>query len=88
MTTDWKFWIFVLQALVIFVNLVTFFAIKFNDFRHLRKQVEELDKKILNLTASVVKLGKDIVKINTRCEERSKLFYAKKNKEKVKPKEG
>jgi len=66
----WKIGLFVSNILTMLITTTAFIVIKFNDLTHLSRTVKDL-KEVLNKYQEEVKnMAKDIVEIQTRCEER------------------
>ena len=68
MSFDWKLGIFILQFLSIGVSLTTFFIIKFNDFRHLEKYVNEMKENQKEIYKTLDCLSKAVAKIEGKIE--------------------
>lgn len=60
---DWKVGIFILQFISISVSLITFFVIKFNDFKHLGSAVTEIKENQKEIYKNLDDLNKKVAKI-------------------------
>lgn len=52
------------------VTAIGFFVIKFNDLRHLGKDVVKMEKRLENIELSVSKHTVNFAKLSAKCEER------------------
>lgn len=62
---DWKFWAFAINYIV---TVGCFCIIKFNDFKHLTKDVEKLDKRVECLDQKVVSVKQDIAVLKEKTK--------------------
>ncbi len=53
--SDWKFWAFVINGVIMITG---FCIIKFNDFRHLEKDVGDIKKDVRSNTKKLIKIDK------------------------------
>lgn len=81
--TDWTMYILIFQILLFVINITGFALIKFNDLRHLGKDVSELkadkekfhdkiEKKVEAIATSVKAVSDTVIAMSARCEERHK----------------
>lgn len=54
---DWKFWAFIINGAIMITG---FCIIKFNDFRHLEKDVVEIKDSVNKITKKVIKIDKKL----------------------------
>ena len=62
---DWKFWAFLLQG---GITIAGFMLIKFNDFKHLTKDVEQVSQKVDCLDKKVGNLKTDIAVLQEKTK--------------------
>jgi len=65
MIGDWKFWTFLIQA---GITIAGFMLIKFNDFKHLTKDVEQVSQKVDCLDKKVGNLKTDIAVLQEKTK--------------------
>lgn len=69
---DWKIILFISQVLVLGGNVATFMVIKFNDLRHLSKEVKELTNEIKSFKKEFKKVSDSVIAIKATCNETHK----------------
>ncbi len=69
---DWKFWLVILNFIVILFNIGIYTTIKFNDLKHLAKDSEIVKKSLEKIFKRLGRMERTQVAITTRCEERHK----------------
>ncbi len=83
MDFDWRLGILILNGLVILFNIFIYITIKFNDLKHLTKDVEELklenkdfkikiENKLDKIFRRLGRMEKKQIQIETKLEERTK----------------
>lgn len=70
MISNYTLALVVLQLAGIFVTLITFLNIKFNDLKHMGKDLEEVKESINTHWKRLESNTNEIGKINVRCSER------------------
>lgn len=55
---DWRFWFFVVSLFQTGLMTYGFIVIKYNDFRHLEKDVIEIKDSVKEITNKVIKIDK------------------------------
>ena len=63
---DWKFWGFVIQGCL---TMICFAIIKFNDLKHLTKEVEKLDIKVGCIDKKVTNMKTDIAVLEEKTKD-------------------
>lgn len=69
---DWKFYLFILGCINIFITSVSFLTIKFNDLKHLTKDVSGLIKKVDKVSCKVNKIDKGLAVQKQRIDNLEK----------------
>lgn len=72
MLYDWKFYLFVLAIINIIVTAISFLTIKFNDLRHLGKDVTKMDKKVDRIESKVNAIDKESAVQKQRIDDLEK----------------
>lgn len=69
---DWKFYLFVIAIINIIITLVSFLTIKFNDLRHLEKDVADISVNVKEITSKVIKIDKGLAVQKQRINDLEK----------------
>lgn len=72
MFTDWKFLLFLMAVVNTVVTLVSFLTIKFNDLRHLGKDVSEIQKDLKQVNSKVNHIDKTLAVQKQRIDDLEK----------------
>jgi hypothetical protein len=70
--SDWKFWLFVVGISQIALTTYGFAIIKFNDLKHLSKDVGDIKTNVNVLTSKVVKIDKGLAVQKQRINDLAK----------------
>ena len=57
---DWKFWIFAVSICQTGLMVYGFLIIKYNDFVHLKKDVDEIIANVKEINNKVIKIDKEL----------------------------
>ncbi len=57
---DWRFWFFVVSLFQTGLMTYGFIVIKYNDFKHLEKDVIEIKDSVNKITSKVIKIDKKL----------------------------
>jgi hypothetical protein len=72
MFTDWKFYLFLMAVLNTVVTAVSFVTIKFNDLRHLGKDVSEIRDDLKEVNSKVNNIDKTLAVQKQRIDDLEK----------------
>lgn len=72
MFSDFKFWLFILSLCQLGLMSYGFVIIKFNDLRHLEKDVKEISTNFKELSCTVNKLDKTLAVQKQRIDDLEK----------------
>ena len=71
---DWKFWLFLLQIVGMVFSVFAFLVIKFNDFKHVQKDILVLKRQLKEIKDIQEAHNGKLAAISARCEERGKVL--------------
>jgi len=71
---DWKFWMFVIASLNTFLTIFSLVIIKFNDFKHVGKDMTEIKEKLDTIEEKQREQGEAIASMKGICAERGKVL--------------
>ena len=69
---DWKFWLFIIAICQIALTTYGFAIIKFNDLKHLSKDVGDIKTDLKDLTSKVIKIDKSVAVQNQKIKDLEK----------------
>ena len=72
MFSDWKYYLFLMALINTAVTLVAFLTIKFNDLRHLGKDVSSIQMDVKEINSKVIKIDKTLAVQKQRINDLEK----------------
>lgn len=70
--SDWKFWMFAVSLCQTGLMVYGFIIIKYNDFKHLGKDVTEIQEDVKMITSKVIKIDKKLAVQKQRIDDLEK----------------